>query len=88
MAYNLKQCRYKNGKFFLEIVDSVYLKSKGYSKPVVIEKLGYLDDLQKVYVDPISFFRNKAKLMEDERKSLNNGIPRQSKEINLGSFLP
>lgn len=88
MAYNLKQCRYKNGKIFLEIVDSVYLKSKGYSKPVVIEKLGYLDDLQKIYVDPISFFRNKAKLMEDERKSLNNGIPRQSKEINLGSFLP
>ncbi len=39
MSYNLKQCRYKNGKVFLEIVDSVYNKSKGYSIPVVIEKI-------------------------------------------------
>ena len=57
MSYNLKQCKYKNGKIFLEIVDSVYVKSKGYSIPVVIEKIGYLDDLKKTYVDPISFFK-------------------------------
>ena len=88
MAYNLKQCRYKNGKIFLEIVDSVYLKSKGYSKPVVIEKIGYLDELEKTYKDPISFFKNKAKQMEENRKIINNVIPRQSDEINLGSFLP
>ena len=36
MSYNLKQCKYKNGKIFLEIVDSVYVKSKGYSITVVI----------------------------------------------------
>lgn len=35
----------QNGKIFLEIVDSVYVKSKDYSIPVVIDKLGYLDDL-------------------------------------------
>ena len=88
MSYNLKQCKYKNGKIFLEIVDSVYVKSKGYSIPVVIEKLGYLDDLKQIYVDPISFFKNKAKQMEAERKQTNNFIPRQSQELNLGSFLP
>ena len=88
MSYNLKQCRYKNGKIFLEIVDSVYVKSKGYSIPVVIEKIGYLDDLKKTYVDPISFFKDKAKKMELERKELNSYIPRQSQELNLGSFLP
>ena len=64
MSYNLKQCRYKNGRIFLEIVDSVYKKSKGYSVPVVIEKIGYLDELQKIYTDPISFFTEKAKKME------------------------
>ncbi len=88
MSYNLKQCRYKNGKVFLEIVDSVYNKSKGYSIPVVIEKIGFLDELEKTYKDPISFFKEKAKKMEEERSSKNIGIPRQSDEINLGSFLP
>lgn len=88
MSYNLKQCRYKNGRIFLEIVDSIYQKSKGYSIPVVIEKIGYLDDLQEVYKDPIAFFKDKAKKMEQERSQKNNGIPRQSDELNLGSFLP
>lgn len=88
MSYNLKQCKYKNGKIFLEIVDSVYVKSKGYSIPVVIEKIGYLDDLKKTYVDPISFFKEKAKQMEINRKESSNYIPRQSQELNLGSFLP
>lgn len=87
MSYNLKQCRYKNGKTFLEIVDSVYVKSKGYSVPVVIEKIGFLDDLNKIYVNPIDFFKDKAKKMEQERKNINN-IPRESQELNLGSFLP
>lgn len=88
MSYNLKQCRYKNGRIFLEIVDSVYKKSKGYSVPVVIEKIGYLDELQKIYTDPISFFKEKAKKMEADRNMKNHGIPRQSDELNLGSFLP
>lgn len=88
MPYNLKQCRYKNGRVFLEIVDSIYSRKKGYSIPKVIKKIGYLDELEKIYVDPISYFKEEIKKMELERKKENNFIPRQSDEINLGSFLP
>lgn len=88
MSYNLKQCRYKNGRIFLEIVDSIYSRKKGYSIPKVIKKIGYLDELEKIYVDPISYFKEEIKKMELERKKENNFIPRQSDEINLGSFLP
>lgn len=55
---------------------------------MVIEKLGYLDDLKSIYKDPVSFFKSKAKTMEEKRLALNDGIPRQSLELNLGSFLP
>ena len=87
MTFNLKKRRYKNDKIFLEIVDSDYLKSKDYSKPVVIETLRYLDDLNNIYVDPFSYFKNKAKIMEDEKSNINI-ISRNSPEINPGSFLP
>lgn len=89
MTFNLKKRRYKNDKIFLEIVDSDYLKSTDYSKPVVIETLRYLDDLNNIYVDPFAYFKNKAKIMEDEKSNINtNIISRNSPEINPGSFLP
>lgn len=86
MAIHLKQCRYKNGRVYLEIVDSIYSKKRGYSQPKVIKKLGYLDELEKVYVDPIAYFKEEVEAMKKQKKA--QGIPRESQEINLGSFLP
>lgn len=88
MAFQLKQTKQRNGRIYLEIVDSVYVKSKGYAVPTIIKKIGYLDDEQKVYVDPISFYKAEVKRMEEERNAFNNeSIPAITPEKRLGYFL-
>ena len=88
MAYQLKQTKQRNGRIYLEIVDSIYVKSKGYAVPTIIEKIGYLDDEQKVYVDPIAFYKEKVKKMEEVRKAFNEeSIPVITPEKRLGYFL-
>ena len=88
MAFQLKQTKQRNGRIYLEIVDSVYIKSKGYAVPTVIKKIGYLDDEQKTYVDPIAFYKAEAKRMEEKRNVFNNeGIPYITPEKRLGYFL-
>jgi transposase len=68
----LKKTPQKSGRVFLSIVDGYYDKQKGYSRQITIEKLGYLDELEKQYDDPIAFFNLRVqKLKEDksERKA-------------------
>lgn len=59
----LKKTTQRNGRIYLSIADTYYDKERKYARTKTIEKLGYLDDLQKEYDDPISFFAEKIKKM-------------------------
>ena len=48
-----------NGKIYLSFVQGYRLDGK--VKQKTIEKLGYLEDLQKIYNDPIEHFKGLAK---------------------------
>ena len=88
MAYFLKQVKQKSGRIFLEIVDSVYVKRKKSSKHVVFKKIGYLDELEKDFKDPISHFKKEASDLEIKRKQeFSSQIPIYSSVKNLGSFV-
>ena len=63
----LKKTPQKSGKIYLSIVDGYYDKQKKYSKQVTIEKLGYLDDLEKEYDDPIAFFTERVNQLKMEK---------------------
>lgn len=63
----LKKTPQKTGRVFLSIVDGYYDKQKGYSRQVTIEKLGYLDDLEKQYDNPIAFFTQKVQRLKEEK---------------------
>lgn len=88
MAYFLKQVKQKSGRVFLEIVDSVYVKRKKSSKHIVFKKIGYLDELEKVFIDPIAHFKKEASDLEQKRKETSSSqIPLSSSVKNLGSFI-
>ena len=56
---HLKQAHNKKtGRTYLSIVQSYWDKERGSSRAKTIEKIGYLDELQKVHADPISHFKN------------------------------
>ena len=57
----------KTGRIYLSIVQSYRDKTLKHSKAVTIKSLGYLDDLEKEYDDPISFFTAEAKKMDEQR---------------------
>ena len=56
----------KTDRTYLQIVHS-YRDKLGKTKRKVIESLGYLDELQKEYDDPIKHFTKIAKEMEEKR---------------------
>jgi len=56
----------KTGRTYLQIVHG-YRDKEGKSKTKVIKSIGYLDELEKKYDDPIAYFTKVAKQMEAER---------------------
>lgn len=56
----------KTGRTYLQIVHS-YRDKEGKTKRKVIQSLGYLDELEKEYEDPIAHFKEVASKMEAER---------------------
>lgn len=66
---HLKKTKRPNGRIFLSITDSYYDKQKKTSRSKTIESLGYLDDLEKQYPDPIAHF---SKRVEELRKEKQN----------------
>ena len=57
----LKKTPSSNGRVRLSIVDSYYDKQKKCSRQTTIESLGFLDELQDKYEDPIAFFHYVSK---------------------------
>ncbi|NLK87218.1 MAG: transposase, partial [Clostridiaceae bacterium] len=51
----------------ISIVDGYRDKQKGYPRQVTIEKLGYLDDLEKQYDDPIAYFTQRVQMLRKEK---------------------
>ena len=69
-----------NGKPYLSFVQGY--RQDGKVKQKTIEKLGYLEDLEKIYPDPISHFKQVAK-----ERSMSE-TPQKTIELNLLSRLP
>jgi len=66
---NLKISRRKTGRTYLSIVKNYRDKETGISKTATIKSLGYLDDLEKEYDDPIAHFKEVARQMTEEENS-------------------
>ena len=65
----LKKTPNKSGRINLAIVDGYYDKASKKTKHKVIESLGYLDELEKQYDDPIDYFTKRAKKLTEEKKA-------------------
>lgn len=64
MSLFLKIAKFKNNKTYLSIVDGYRIDGK--VKQKVYQKLGYLDDLQKQFDDPISHFKQEVEKLKKE----------------------
>lgn len=92
MVMFLKVRSLANGRKYLSYVHG-YRDEYGKSKQKTIEKIGYLDVLEKEYDNPIEHFRNLAKKIEEEKmKSLviddiySKKITKNDNAKNLGYF--
>lgn len=63
----LKKTPNKNGRIRLSIVDSYYDKQKKCSRQFTVESLGFLDDLETIHDDPISFFTSRVEQLKTEK---------------------
>jgi len=61
----------KTGRTHLAIVQG-YRSNDGKNRHKTIRKVGYLDELEKQYDDPVAYFTALAKKMDDERKEEKN----------------
>ena len=64
----LKKTPTPKGRIRLSIVDGYYDKETKNSRQITIESLGYLDDLEKLYDDPIAHFTKRVKQLKKEKK--------------------
>ena len=84
----------KTGRIYLSIVQSYRDNNSKYPKARTVKSLGYLDDLEKEYDDPIAFFTEKVKQMNEqqavEQSPITFSIPReeriQADTINRKNF--
>lgn len=66
---HLKKAKTSNGRIYLSIADSYYDKEKKMSRSKTIESLGYLDDLEKQYDNPIAHFQKRVDQLKMEKKA-------------------
>lgn len=83
-----------NGRVFLSFVEGYRLNGK--VKHKTIEKIGYLDELEKIYDDPITYFKSVAKertLSVPEERTIEVAVNQRltdnaSSRKNLGYAIP
>jgi len=68
----------KSGRTYLSIVHSYRDKEIKKNRSKTIESLGYLDELEKKYADPIAFFEAKIKKMNEDFETMKAPV-----QINL-----
>ncbi len=66
---NLKVSRRKTGRTYLSIVRNYRDKETGMPKTATIQSLGYLDELESEYDDPIAHFQEVARRMTEEEST-------------------
>ena len=91
MSVFLRQQKLKKG-IYLSLVESFYSKEKGNTYQKTIEKLGYLDELKKIYTDPIKYYKDIASNLSIEsqekyKQSNIEKIPRSKTIKNIGYFM-
>ncbi|MDQ0258120.1 transposase [Evansella vedderi] len=64
----------KTGRTYLSIVHSYRDKVTKKTKSKTIESLGYLDELEKQYEDPISYFEEKVSEMNKKQETVSSPI--------------
>ena len=64
----LKKTPNPSGRIRLSIVDNYYDKKRKCSRQKTIESLGFLDELEKEYDDPISYFSKRVELLNKQKK--------------------
>ena len=69
MIMFLKKDRRPNGRLYLSIVEGYRDPITKKSKQRKVKSFGFLDELEKEYDDPISYFSNLAKEMTEEANS-------------------
>ena len=62
----------KTGRTYLSIVHKYRDKDTKKIRSKVIQSIGYLDELKKIYTDPISHFSNVARDLDEQRKTDSN----------------
>lgn len=65
---HLKKTPNPKGRIRLSIVDTYYDKQKKCSRQKTIESLGWLDELEKQFDDPVSHFQKRAEQLKLEKK--------------------
>ena len=80
---NLKQSRRKNGRVYLSI-EKAYRDQAGKPRAKTVKSLGYLDDLEKKYDDPIVYFKEMARKMTEEE----NANKKLTLTIDIDEALP
>lgn len=79
--YLKKNFNKKTGRTYLSIVKAYRDKKVGQSKSVTIESLGYLDELKKIYKDPIAHFKKIIIQMNKEEIKSNISIKINTEEV-------
>ena len=64
----LKKTPNAQGRIRLSIVDNYYDKQKKCSRQKTIESIGFLDELEKIYEDPISHFQKRVELLNQQKQ--------------------
>ena len=64
----LKKTPNTKGRIRLSIVDNYYDKQKKCSRQKTIESIGFIDELEKIYDDPISHFQKRVELLNQQKK--------------------
>ena len=67
----LKRTKQKNGRAYLMIVKSYRDKDTGRPKENTVLSLGYLDELEKEYPDPVAHFKEVARQMTTDERARN-----------------
>lgn len=65
----LKKTPNTHGRIRLSIVDNYYDKVKKCSRQKTIESIGFLDELQKIYEDPIAHFQKSVDQLNEEKRA-------------------
>ena len=63
----LKKTPNPHGRIRLSIVDTYYDKTKKCSRQKTVESIGWLDELEKQYGDPIAHFTKRVTELNEEK---------------------